>query len=133
MRETRHILGDYVLTGRDVLEGRRFPDAIARCSYPIDVHDPTGTRGRLEGIQADYYEIPYRCLVPQKVDNLLVAGRCISADHEGAASARVIPPCYATGEAAGTAGALAVRHSTSPRAVDPSLLRETLRKQGAIV
>jgi hypothetical protein len=133
IRETRHILGEYVLTGADVLEGRRFPDAIARCSYPIVVHDPTGTRGRLEGIQADYYEIPYRCLLPRKIENLLVAGRCISADHEGAASARVIPPCYATGQAAGTAAALALRHGVTPRALDPQLLRRTLREQGAIV
>jgi len=133
VRETRHILGDYVLTGADVLAGRRFADAIARCSYPIDVHDPTGTRGRLEGIAADYYEIPYRCLVPRQVDNLLVAGRCISADHEGAASARVIPPCYATGEAAGTAAALAVRQGVPPRALDAALLRTTLKQQGAIV
>lgn len=133
IRETRHILGDYLLTGADVLEGRRFPDAIARCSYPIDVHDPTGTRGRLEGIQADYYEIPYRCLLPRVVTDLLVAGRCISADHEGAASARVIPPCYATGEAAGTAAALAVRQGVTPRALDPQRLRRTLSEQGAIV
>jgi hypothetical protein len=133
VRETRHILGDYVLNGQDVLEGRQFDDSIAQCSYPIDIHDPQGPRGRLEGIRADHYEIPYRCLVPRQVDNLLVAGRPISADHEGAASARVIPPCYATGEAAGTAAALSIKQNVAPRELDVELLRSTLRNQGAIV
>lgn len=133
VRETRHILGDYVLNGADVLEGRKFDDSIAQCSYPIDIHDPQGPRGRLEGIHADHYEIPYRCLVPRDVENLLVAGRPISADHEGAASARVIPPCYATGQAAGTAASLAIKQGGSPRDVDIDQLRTTLSEQGAIV
>ncbi|MEQ8851998.1 FAD-dependent oxidoreductase [Gimesia sp.] len=133
VRETRHILGDYVLNGADVLEGRKFDDSIAQCSYPIDIHDPQGPRGRLEGIHADHYEIPYRCLVPRDVENLLVAGRPISADHEGAASARVIPPCYATGQAAGTAASLAIRQGVTPRDVDVDQLRTTLSEQGAIV
>ncbi|WP_197995058.1 FAD-dependent oxidoreductase [Gimesia panareensis] len=133
VRETRHILGDYVLNGADVLEGRKFDDSIAQCSYPIDIHDPQGPRGRLEGIHADHYEIPYRCLVPRDVENLLVAGRPISADHEGAASARVIPPCYATGQAAGTAASLAIKQGVTPRDVDIDQLRTTLSEQGAIV
>lgn len=133
VRETRHILGDYVLNGADVLEGRKFEDSIAQCSYPIDIHDPQGPRGRLEGIHADHYEIPYRCLVPRDVENLLVAGRPISADHEGAASARVIPPCYATGQAAGTAASLAIKQGVAPRDVDIDQLRTTLTEQGAIV
>ena len=133
VRETRHILGDYVLNGQDVLQGHKFDDSIAQCSYPIDIHDPQGPRGRLEGIQADHYEIPYRCLVPRQVENLLVAGRPISADHEGAASARVIPPCYATGQAAGTAASLALQQGVTPRNVDIARLRQTLNEQGAIV
>jgi len=134
IRETRHILGDYVLTGDDVMRGRRFPDAIARCAYPIDIHDPTGTRGRLEAMaQGNFYDIPYRCLVPRNVNNLLVAGRPLSADHEAAGSARVIPPCYATGQAAGTAAALAVKGGVSPREVEVEALRAKLSSQGAIV
>ncbi|WP_298864790.1 FAD-dependent oxidoreductase [uncultured Gimesia sp.] len=133
VRETRHILGDYVLNGKDVLEGRQFEDGIAQCSYPIDIHDPSGPRGRLEGINADHYEIPYRCLVPRSVNNLLVAGRPISADHEGAASARVIPPCYATGEAAGTAAGLSLQQKVSPREIDIEALRTKLREQGAVI
>jgi len=134
IRETRHILGEYVLTGEDVLQGARFPDAIARCAYPIDIHDPQGTRGTLLGLaQSGYYEIPYRCLVPRGVERLLVAGRCLSATHEGAASARVIPPVYAMGQAAGTAAALSVREGIAPRALSGERLRGLLRQQGAIV
>ena len=81
----------------------------------------------------DYYEIPYRCLVPREVENLLVAGRPISATHEGAASARVIPPCYATGQAAGTAAALCAREGITPRALHGVRLRQALREQGALV
>ena len=134
IRETRRIHGLYTLTGEDVLRGARFEDAIARCAYPIDIHDPTGTRGQLVGLEsAGYYEIPYRCLVPERVDNLLVAGRCLSATHEAAASARVIPPVYAMGQAAGTAAALCARERLRPRDLDGRRLRETLRTQGAIV
>jgi hypothetical protein len=136
IRETRHVVGEYVLTGDDVLRGARFPDAIGRCAYPIDIHDPAGTRGSLEGPQetgSNFYDIPYRCLMPVATEQLLIAGRCISATHEGAASARVIPACYATGQAAGTAAALAVRNGVSPRQVSVEELREQLRWAGAIV
>ncbi len=147
IRETRHIQGLYTLTGEDVLAGRRFEDAIARCAYPIDIHDPTGSRGKLIGLgnsAADterqvkptapaFYDIPYRCLVPVRVKNLLVAGRPISATHEAAASARVIPPCYATGQAAGLAAALSVQQDHLVASLDARLLRERLREQGAIV
>ncbi len=133
IRETRHIHGKYVLTQEDVLRGARFEDAIARCAYPIDIHDPEGTRFSLAAVQADYYEIPFRCLVPQRIDNLLVAGRCFSATHEAAASARVIPPVYAMGQAAGTAAALCAKDRITPRGLSGQRLREVLRGQGAIV
>lgn len=136
IRETRHITGEYVLTGDDVLSGARFPDAIGRCAYPIDIHDPAGTRGTLKGPQesgSNWYDIPYRCLIPRRVDGLLVAGRCISATHEGAASARVIPACYATGQAAGTAAALSITRGVTPRELNVQQLRETLTADGAIV
>jgi len=133
IRETRHICGEYMLTEKDVLEGRRFDDGIARCAYPIDIHDPVGTRGRLEGIGANYYEIPYRCLVPEKIKNLLLSGRNISADHGASASSRVIPPCYATGQAAGTAAALALRDNVEVSRVGVSELQQLLREQGAII
>jgi len=132
VRETRRITGEYVLTAEDCLEGRRFPDAIARGSYLIDIHDPTGTRTKLVQINAPFYDIPYRCLVPKDVDALLVAGRCISVDHVAFGSTRVIPQCYATGQAAGTAAAMAVRSGDQPRAIDAGRLRTALRAAGGI-
>lgn len=133
IRETRHVHGEYTLTRDDVLTGRRFPDAIARCAYPIDIHDPEGTRFNLSPLAAPYYEIPYRCLVPLGIDNLLVAGRCLSATHEAAASARVVPPAYATGQAAGMAAAMAVRDGIPARDISVSRLRACLAAQGAIM
>jgi len=134
VRETRRIVGAYVLTGEDVLAARRFADAVARVSFPIDIHDPQGGGGRFEGPrEGPYYTIPYRCLVPQRVDNLLVAGRPISATHEAHGSLRVMPPCFATGQAAGTAAALALETEVLPRAVNVELLRESLVQQGALV
>jgi hypothetical protein len=134
VRETRRIVGEYVLTADDVFGARIFDDAIARVSFPIDIHDVKGGGGFFEGPrEGPYYTVPYRSLVPLKIDNLLVAGRCISATHEAHASLRVMPPCFATGQAAGTAAALAIETRVRPRDVDAGLLRQTLRDQGALV
>jgi hypothetical protein len=134
VRETRRIMGDYVLTAEDVFEARQFEDAIARVSFPIDIHDVKGGGGFFEGPrEGPYYTVPYRCLVPQGIENLLVAGRCISATHEAHGSLRVMPPCFATGQAAGTAAALALETKTPPRQVDVGLLRASLTEQGALV
>lgn len=108
VRETRRILGHYVLSGEDVLGGRRFDDCIARSGYPIDIHNPAGsgvTVGMIRGGGA--YDIPYRAIVPQGVHNLLLAGRCISTTHEAQATTRLTPSCMAIGQAAGTAAAMA--------------------------
>jgi hypothetical protein len=134
VRETRRIIGEYVLTKEDILEEREFEDAIARGSYPIDIHDPKGldvsfTYPRTGGS----YQIPYRCLVPKRIDNLLVAGRCISTSHEAHASTRVMVPCMATGQAAGTAASLGIKTGASPRQVDVSHLQTLLREQGVIL
>ena len=134
VRESRRVLGEYVLTAEDVYQARRFEDAIARVSFPIDIHDVKGGGGFFEGPKAGpYYTIPYRCLVPGKIDNLLVAGRPISATHEAHGSLRVMPPCFATGQAAGTAAALALETKSSPRNVNVRLLRDSLAEQGALV
>ncbi|HOU11598.1 MAG TPA: FAD-dependent oxidoreductase [Anaerolineae bacterium] len=162
-RESRQVIGDYVLTGDDVLNAARFPDAVARGSWYIDIHCPLGhtypvhmciiecPRGEacpywaaehdrtMHSIDAlhppdgDWYDIPYRCLTPQKIDNLLISGRCISATHDGMAGARVMGTCMAIGEAAGTAAALAVRDGVNPRDVDVAALRRALQDAGALV
>lgn len=130
IRETRRIVGHYVMTGEDILSCRRFEDAVAVASYPIDLHRPNDNDCTLEWC-GDCYDIPYRSLVPQAVDNLLVAGRCISTTHEAMAAIRVMSTCMATGEAAGRAAAMAVREGVSPGQVDVDLLRRQLLERGA--
>jgi len=134
VRETRRIDGQYALTMEDVLQGRRFDDAIARSGYPIDIHDPAGKNVTAAWIAGDgAYDIPYRCLLPKKIGNLLAAGRCISTTHEAHATTRLTPSAMATGQAAGTAAALAAAEDRSPCAIDAIRLRETLKRHGAIL
>ena len=130
IRETRRIVGDYMMTEEDVLGCRRFDDAIAVASYPIDIHRP-GDQGCTLKWCGDSYDIPYRSLLPKDVDNLLVAGRSISATHEAMSAVRVMATCMAMGEAAGTAARMAVRAGTAPRAIDPEALRRDLIAHGA--
>jgi hypothetical protein len=131
IRESRRILGDYILTAEDVINSRHFEDGIARSAYPIDIHAPDPSEKQVDSFlkQGESYEIPYRCLVPQKIENLLVTGRCISTTHEAQASTRVSPVCMALGQAAGTAAALSIRQGSSPRQLDTNLLRQTLISQ----
>lgn len=130
IRETRRIVGNYVLTGEDLLSRRRFEDAIAVASYPLDIHHPEGGDCTLTWC-GDSYDIPYRSLVPRKVKNLLVAGRSISSTHEAMSAIRVMAPCMAMGEAAGRAAKLAVKHQVTPSDVNVDELRAELLKHGA--
>lgn len=134
VRESRRIVGDYVLEMEDVINGTIFPDTIAVSGYPIDIHDPTG-KGVQEGAIGGegVYGIPYRCLLPKKIDNLLVAGRCISTSHEALATTRLTPSCMATGQAAGTAAAMAIQNGVIPRKVSASDLRELLLSQDVVL
>jgi hypothetical protein len=132
VRETRRIVGDYLLTTQDVLGVRKFPDAIARGSYPIDIHNPSGTGTKLHHLPyGESYDIPLRCLIPQRVDGLLVAGRCISGTHEAHSSYRIMPIAMATGQAAGVCAALAARMGKTPRDVPAADVQRELRAQGA--
>lgn len=134
VRESRMIDGEYVLTKEDLLATRRFDDSIAVCNYDIDIHSPDGS-GTSHYYFPDgaYYTIPYRCLVPKGARNLLVAGRCVSADHDAQASLRIMPTCCTLGEAAGVAAAQASRKGISVSEIDVVTLRETLRQKGAKV
>jgi glycine/D-amino acid oxidase-like deaminating enzyme len=131
IRESRRIVGRYTLTRDDVLQARRFDDAIARSAYPIDIHNPSGsgtTTHRLpEGAS---YEIPYRCLIPINRARLLVAGRCISTTHEALASTRLTPTVMTLGQAAGTAAALATKTGAPVGDVDTNALRAQLIADG---
>ncbi len=121
-RETRRIEGEYILTEEDILEGKTFPDVLVhRANFCFDTHNPAGG-GQAEDLETARstrpYDIPYRCFLPLKVENLLVAGRCISGTHKAHSSYRVMNICMAMGEAAGIAAALSVRRSISPRRLD---------------
>ena len=134
VRESRRIMGGYLLTAEDVLSGRHFEDGIAATAYPIDIHNPAGTGTEMKHLKhGEYYTIPYRCIIPQKVENLLVASRCISATHEAHSSMRVMPCVWGIGEAAGTAAGICVKNKINPSAVDVNALRAQLEKQGAFV
>ncbi|NSW57296.1 MAG: FAD-dependent oxidoreductase [Armatimonadetes bacterium] len=134
IRESRRIVGEYVLSAEDFRQARKFEDGIAKSCYPIDIHNPSGVGVTLERLgPGEYHEIPYRCLVPLCVDNLLVAGRCISATFEAQAAIRIEATCRAMGEAAGVAAALCVRHGVTPRALSSDLLLAALRENGANV
>ena len=134
VRESRMIEGEYVLTKDDLLSCARFEDSIAVCNYDIDIHSPDGSgTSHYYFPKGEYYTIPYRCLVPKNTANLLVAGRCVSADHDAQASLRIMPTCATLGEAAGVAASLAVENSCSVRDVDVDALRSILRENGAKV
>lgn len=132
IRESRRIVGEYVLTAEDLLSARKFDDCIARGSYSVDIHDPDGGDTVIKRLKpGESYDIPYRSLVPKGIDNLLIAGRPISSTHEAHSAIRVIPIAAAIGEAAGAAAALCIKNDTTPRKLDVAVLRQVLLAQGA--
>jgi len=132
VRESRRIIGEYILTADDVLGAKKFDDAIARNNYPIDIHRDKESGAKMIHLKpGGYHEIPYRCLVPLKIDNLLVAGRCISATFEAQSSIRIQTNCRAMGEAAGVAAAMSIRKGIPPRQLDGVELRRRLKEKGA--
>ncbi len=134
VRETRRITGRYVLTAEDILSARKFDDAIAHGTYPIDIHNPAGRGTTLRRVPAgEAYDIPLRCLIPESTEGLLLAGRCISGTHEALSSYRVMPISVATGQAAGVCAAVAARKAVRVRDIDPDDVRAELRRQGAIL
>ncbi len=134
VRESRMIVGDYVLTQEDCKNCTQFKDAIAACNYDIDIHNPEGTGTSIYKFQTgEYYTIPYRSLIPVGVSNMLVAGRCISSDHEAQASYRIMPVVCCIGEAAGTAVGLAVKNNSTVREVDVGELQSELKRNRAFI
>ena len=134
VRESRMIVGDYVLTEDDCRAFTKFEDGIAACNYDIDIHNPEGSgTSHYYFPEGEFYTIPYRSLIPKKAENLLVAGRCISSDHGAQASYRIMPVVCCLGEAAGEAIALAVKAGCTVRAVDVPTLQKNLKQNGAFI
>jgi hypothetical protein len=135
IRETRRVVGGYMLSGEDVLGCASFEDSIGVNGWPIEAHVSGDVIFKFPPIPESrgYNELPYRMLVPEGVDNLLIAGRCASMTHEGQSAARVSGACFAMGEAAGTAAALALSGNTSPRDIAVEKLQQGLKAQGAFI
>lgn len=130
VRETRHIVGDYTMTEEDVLNCRAFEDGIACGTFAIDIHPPEGEQQVFTGSGKAVYEIPYRSLLPQRLDNVWAAGRCISATHHAFGSVRVMATAMGIGQGAGTAAALAAADGATNRQVNVRRVREALLAQG---
>ncbi|MBH5392055.1 FAD-dependent oxidoreductase [Bradyrhizobium diversitatis] len=129
VRQTRQIVGVEKLTNSDIVGGRKTAEGIARSAWPIELH--SGARPKVEWLLDDFYEVPYRCFVPAAGENILAAGRCLSAEHEAVASARVTAQCFAYGHAVGHAAAIAVTNRISPRTISGADLRQVLNRDGA--
>lgn len=137
IRETRRLQGEYVLSASDLICGTDFPDSIAMSAYDWDLPDPRhpSLQPLLEqGIsrQSPYTEIPYRCLLPREIENLIAVGRCISVERDVLGPVRVMGPCIAMGEAAGIAAHLAMHNGTSFRNVNVQTLKQMIRAHGGM-
>lgn len=132
VRESRRITGDYTINETEVLGGARFSDGIAACAWPVEEHGADRATRWVWLPDGTFYQIPWRCLLPQNIDGLVMAGRCVSATHVAQASLRVAGTCFAMGEAAGLGAALAAnRHNGDLRKLDVEELRSQLRDRGA--
>ena len=132
VRETRRVMGDYVITAEEMAAGCRFEDVIVhRAEFIVDIHNPEGSGQAEEHIQyCDPYDLPYRCFTPKGVEGLYTAGRCISGTHRAHASYRVMSICMAMGEAVGTAAAMCAEQNCTPRELDVKKLQNRLINKG---
>jgi FAD dependent oxidoreductase len=135
IRETRRVIGGYMLSGEDVLGCASFDDTIGVNGWPIESHVAGDVIFKFPPIPQSrgFNELPYRMLVPESLDNLLVGGRCASMTHDGQSAARVSGACFAMGEAAGTAAAIALDGNAMPREIAVNKLQQRLKEQGAFI
>jgi hypothetical protein len=130
IRQSRSIECKYTLKNDDVVNARKFHTAIVRSAWPIEIHG--GVDGvKIVNLDGDYYEIPFEVMIPKDIKGVLVAGRCISAEHEALASARVVAQCFEEGMAAGIAMYLAKEERIEPDAVDPQQLIEMMKERNS--
>lgn len=132
VRESRRVMGDYVITAEDMVEGKKFPDVVVHeAEFIVDIHNPEGAGQAEDKIQYVIpYDIPYRCMLPKGVEGLLVAGRCISGTHRAHASYRVMSICMAMGEAAGMAASVSVKEGKTPRQTPVKDIQDALTAKG---
>jgi hypothetical protein len=132
LRETRRVMGKYLLTREDILKGKKFEDGIGANAWPIEIHLPGDMERKMMFLKGnDFHTIPYSSLLPQKVENLLMAGRFISCTHEAQASIRVMGPASVMGQAIGTAAVLSIKEKKSPKELKVKLVQKELQKAGA--
>jgi hypothetical protein len=132
LRETRRVIGEHVLSGEEILQGRKFDDGIGANAWPLEMVSAEERKFIfLEG--DDFHTIPYRSLVPKKIENLLMAGRFISCTHDAQASIRVTGPASVMGQAIGTAAALSIKEKVVPRQLDIKLLQRELGRAGVFL
>ncbi|ODS05201.1 FAD-dependent oxidoreductase [Vibrio scophthalmi] len=129
IRQTRSIVGVETLTNEDVVNCRKREDGICRTPWPIELH--SGDKPKLHWLLNDYYDIPFHTLVPVIGENIIVAGRCLSAEHEALASARVTAQCFELGHAAGVAAVQAINTNTAIRDLDVSTIRAIMIENGS--
>lgn len=134
VRESRKLKGEYILTVDDLMQKVSFEDTIALGRRGIDIHSPDGTGTYTYSFKQDeYYQIPYRSLLPKEFDNMLVAGRCLSAEHAAHSAVRIMPICACMGEATGIAVAVAAETGKNVHTIDVKKLREKLTEKGAVL
>lgn len=132
IRDSRRIIGDYILTKNDILNQVSFPDTIAVGAYPPDVHRSYG-EVNIDVKENLGYEIPYRCLIPKGIENILVVGKCISTTFIAQAAVRGMGPCMSTGQCGGVAAALACQKKVSLRDLDISILKREIKKWNKLI
>ena len=129
VRQTRQIDGVKILSNADIVNKARFASGVARCPWPIELH--SGEKPKLVWLFDDYYEVPYECFVPKRGESLMMAGRCLSAEHEAMASARVTAQCFSYGHAIGHAAVLSIKNGIAPRGIVGADVRQLLNRDGA--
>ena len=129
IRQTRQVDGVYKLKNSDVTNGKKFKDGIARSPWPIELH--SGNKPKVEWLLDDVYEVPLNCFIPKNGEGIIAAGRCLSAEHEAVASARVTAQCFSYGHAVGHAASISLKENMLLRDIKGENVREILNKEGA--
>ena len=129
IRQTRQVDGVYKLKNSDVINGKKFKDGIARSPWPIELH--SGNKPKVEWLLDDVYEVPLNCFIPKNGEGIIAAGRCLSAEHEAVASARVTAQCFSYGHAVGHAASISIKENMLLRDIKGENIREILNKEGA--